>query len=572
MKAGTGHKPYFSRKAWRYFMQYYDGLHGRLLMAAVLSSLQVLLIVPVLFLVRHAFDVVIPEGNTRFLVYIGLGIFLLRILQGLAALWVRRMNVNLINKAIWRLRRGLLERLYQLSVDFYTHEDHRILHARIVQDSERLTHLSNALVSRIFPAVIISLALCIVLLFLNAYILLIILSVSPVLFLANRVMGRYIRDRVVGFQRVFERFSKGVLFVLRYMDLTRIQSAQHIEIDKQSEVLEELRHRTGSMTMIYAVNAQVQEVITGISGILIIILGGAAVIKGSMTLGDFLSFYLAAVYLNKNIQTITSAFPDVLAGNESMVTLQRLSEEALEEPYQGNHSLHFKGQLRLDKVVFGYEQKVVLNAVDLVIQPGTRTAIIGPNGAGKTTLIQLILGAYKPWSGTIHADGFPYEALDMTQLRQGMGVVMQHPLLFSGSIRDNITYGSPDVSQSDIEQALQVARADSFIHGLPQGIDSQIGEEGVMLSGGERQRIAIARALVRKPSLLILDEPTNHIDGADIGRIVEGLSSLPFQPAVLLISHDTQVIRLADRVYSIENQILKEMSHSGHTTIPKEER
>lgn len=553
----TSRFPLFSRQAWEYFARYYRGLYTRLGFSSLISASQVVLILPVILLVKYAFDIVIPEGKINMLVAIGIAIFLLRLINSGVSLWVRQMNITLINTAVFRLRSGLLHRLYSLPRSFYTREDHRILHARIVQDSERLTHLSNALISRIFPAVIISLALCVLLLFLNWYILLIILSVSPLLLLANRIMSRRIKDKVIVFQRVFENFSKGILFVLRYMDLTKIQSAQEEEIERQEKVLAELKEKTGSMTMVYALNSQLQEVLTGISGVLIIILGGAAVANGGMSLGDFLSFYIAAVYLNKNINTITSAFPDVLAGNESMVTLFKLANSPEVQPYQGSRKISFKGNIALNRLTFGYGDEPVLRGIDLDIEAGSQIAIIGANGAGKTTLIQLMMGFYRPWSGDILVDGMAYDELDMADLRRQLGVVMQNPLLFSGSIRDNMVYGSPDITDTEMQHALGLAMATQFIEKLPDGIDTQIGEEGVRLSGGERQRLAIARALVRKPRLLILDEPTNHIEYDDVGKIIQGIAQLPYKPTILLISHDLQVIQFAPKVYRLEKGMLQ---------------
>lgn len=541
----------FSKEAWLFFGRFYKGLHRRLIATSLGSAAQVVLIVPALLLIKYAFDEVIPEGRIDLLIYIGLAIVGLRLLNAASTLWMRHLNIKLINTAIFRLRQHLFERLYTLPRSFHTREDPRLMHARIVQDTERLTHLSTAIISKIFPSLLISAALCVVLFFLNVYLLLAVLAIGPILFVANRFMGKRIKQKVIVFQRSFEKFSKGTLFVLRYMDLTHIQSAQDEEVERQTMILDELREKTGSMAYIFAFNTQLQEVLTGLSGILIIILGGASVAAGSMSLGDFIAFYLAASFLNRHINMITSSFPDVLAGNESMLTLQALSERDEHLPYKGKKEISFLGELELKDVHFSYGEKEVLKGINLHIAPGEKIALIGANGAGKTTLIHLILGFYRPSSGSLSADGYPYDDLTMEGLRRSMGVVMQNPPLFAGSISENILYGNPDASQEDVIKACEAAGVDDLIRGLSDSYYTQIGEDGVRLSGGERQRLAIARALVRKPGLLILDEPTNHLDKNMVARIMSQVSDLEYHPAILLISHDAEVVSFADRVYKL---------------------
>ncbi|MBE0642321.1 MAG: ABC transporter ATP-binding protein, partial [Bacteroidales bacterium] len=360
------------------------------------------------------------------------------------------------------------------------------------------TQLSNSLISRILPSGIISFALIILLFVLNPWLMLSILALAPFIYWTNRRMGRRIQTKVIAFQRSFERFSQGILFVLRYMDLTRAQSAEIREKQRQQATLNQLREETDTMAVSFAVNAQVQELLTSLSGILIIILGGAAVALQWMSLGDFIAFYLAAGFLNRNVGFITSSLPDVVAGNESLVTLQALMEGPESLPYQGTDVLQFTGSIRMEEVVFGYGEVSVLKGTAIELSPGSKVAVIGPNGAGKTTLIQLILGHYRPSSGRLLADGHPYDTLDMVKQRRMIGLVAQNPLLFSGSVKENILYGNEDLDGSRLTEAVELSGLPYCLERLPDGIDTEIGEDGVRLSGGERQRIALARALIRR--------------------------------------------------------------------------
>jgi len=549
--------PFFSKEVWRYFVKLYDNNYKKLLASSVGSAAQVLLILPQVLLVRYAFDEVIAQKNISLLIMIGIAIFALRFSNSAVSLWMRNINIKIINTAIFRLREDLLLKLYNFSRSFHTMHDQKLIHARIVQDTERFCNMSNALVSRIFPAIFISFALAVILIFLNWTLFLIIIVLIPLLFFTNRSIGKLVKKRVIVFQRSFEKFSKGILFVLRYMDLTVIQSAQKEEIERQKAILTDLQSKTGGMAMIYAVNAQAQEVLTGLIGIIIIIIGGGAVALKMMTLGEFLSFYLACVFLNKYINTITTSIPDVIAGNESMITLYDLANTNEMAPYTGKKEIDFAGSISLESVSFSYDKKLILKDVNLKLMPGKKVVIIGQNGSGKTTLLSLIMGLYAPEIGKLLADDYEYNELDMVALRKSVGVVLQHPPLFSGSIRENILYGYQDAGEEQMLAASKLALSDEFIKALPDGYDTQIGDDGVLLSGGECQKIAIARALIRKPKLLLLDEPTNHLDVEAVQKILENLETLAHKPAVLLVSHDQNVIKFADSIFQLENCCLK---------------
>jgi ATP-binding cassette subfamily B protein len=254
----------------------------------------------------------------------------------------------------------------------------------------------------------------------------------------------------------------------------------------------------------------------------------------------------------RQVAPIVSGVPAILTGYESMVRLDRLLHAGGDEPYAGTRSIDFDGSLELDGVSFGYEARSVLENVDLHIAPGERVAIVGPNGAGKSTLVSLLLGLYRPDAGRVLAGGIPFDELDMGRLRRAIGVVLQDPVIFPGTVRDNIAYGRPDASDDEVRRAAAWATAD-FVEALPDGYATRVGDEGVRLSGGQRQRIAIARALLSCPALLILDEPTTHLDDAAINRLLENLRELPGSPTVIAVSHDPETELWADRVVHVRD-------------------
>ena len=566
MTARTERRParIFDLEAWRYFESCSPGNLGRLLFYGGAAAAQSLLLLPVLLLIRYAVDTVIPQQEVGLLVLIGAGIFALRAASGGVALWLRAAHVRVLKQAILRLREDLLRRLFLLSRAAYTQMDRDTTHARIVLDTERLDEMSHAVVARLVPAAFSAVVLVMVLAFLNVRLLALMLGLAPLLLVAARVTGRLVKRRVFLFQRAFETFSNGVLFVLQHMDLTLVQSFEAGEAERRSTDLRRLRDSSQHMAWVYALHGQLQSTVVTLCGVVILVAGGVAVAAHHMTIGEFLSFWVAAGLLNQHVMTIVGGIPDVIAGNESMVTLHRFATGCEPRPYAGREVIEFSGHIEVDGVDFGYRETSVLRELSLQVGPGATVAIVGPNGAGKSTILHLILGFYRPLRGELRADGVPYERLDLTDLRRRIGVVMQHPTFFAGTVRENISYGYPEATTDEIVRASRLALADEFIRELPRGYDTPIGEEGILLSGGEVQRIAIARALLRRPKLLILDEPTNHLERAMIHHLLQNLATLDDRPGVLLISHDRDVLDHADQLYRLEDGML--MPHGASAT------
>lgn len=539
--------------AWRYLTPYVKPRASQLVVYVIAAALQSVLTLPVFFLVRYAFDHAIPDKDVGLLVAIGAAIVAFRAVHSLVGLALRAFIVRIIKQIAFDMRSDLLSRLYALSRQFHARSDSAALHARIVQDTERVDTMCNALFSGMLPALLSAAVLLGFLTYLNWWLVLLGIGVLPLVWGANALTGRLVKRHVQAFQKAFEGFSRGTLFVLRHMDLTRMQAYEREEVRNQRNTLGELRDSGHRMSMSYAIHSHVQRNLTGLAGVILLVAGGAAVAHDTMTLGAFLAFFLAAGILNGAVDSVLGSVPNVITGNESLATLQKLMGDGQLDPYQGTKAIAFDGKISLSGVGFDYDEQPVLRGVDLDITPGQIVALIGPNGVGKTTIVHLILGFLRPSVGTIQTGGMSYDEIDMAGLRRDIGVVPQHPMFFTGTVRENICYGRPDASDEDIRAALHTAQATSFIASLPQGLETPIGDNAVMTSGGQKQRLAIARALISHPKLLILDEPTNHLDGAAMAELLAALAGLPERPGIVIISHNETVLRIADRIYELRD-------------------
>jgi ATP-binding cassette subfamily C protein len=227
--------------------------------------------------------------------------------------------------------------------------------------------------------------------------------------------------------------------------------------------------------------------------------------------------------------------------------------EAEEEPRGGTQHATLDQSLALRGVTVEYDGRTILDGVDVEVPSGSITAMFGPSGSGKTTIADLFVGFVKPRGGSVEVDGIPLGELDMTAWRRGIGYVAQELLLLNDTIRTNVTLGDAAISDEAVEQALRDADAWEYVSKLPGVLDAPVGERGALLSGGQRQRIQIARALVLKPRLLVLDEATAALDAQTEAAVLSTIAHLRGRTTVVAISHQPSIVEVADRVYRVED-------------------
>lgn len=256
------------------------------------------------------------------------------------------------------------------------------------------------------------------------------------------------------------------------------------------------------------------------------------------------------------------AYQNVLAAESAYWAIHDLVSDAerQREVSTGTTPPRFTRAITFERVSFGYREVPVLREVSLEMPAGKVVAITGASGAGKTTLADLLLGLFRPERGTIRIDGVPLEEIDIAAWRAMVGYVPQEVVLFHDSVLTNLTLGETDLTREDAEAALRAAGAWDFVSGLPEGIDTVVGERGTLLSGGQRQRLAVARALIRRPRLLILDEATSALDPETEAEICANLKALSRQSGltILAISHQLAWVEAADKVYHLDRGVIRE--------------
>ena len=300
---------------------------------------------------------------------------------------------------------------------------------------------------------------------------------------------------------------------------------------------------------------------TRFATLLVLVVGAWLSFRGSLTYGELVAFVLYVNVLLKPIEKISALlelYPKGMAGFKRFVELLKLepdvqdAEDAIDVPY-------LRGDIRFNNVSFGYEPgRPILKNINLEIQAGETIAIVGPTGAGKTTICSLIPRFYDVTEGSITIDGIDIRKMTKRSLRSQIGIVQQDVFLFTGTLRENIAYGKLDATDEEIWDAVRRAHLEEFVSGLPDGLDTQVGERGMKLSGGQKQRIAIARMFLKTPPILILDEATSALDTETERLIQQALDELAENRTTLVIAHRLATIRNADRIIVIDEHGIAE--------------
>lgn len=459
------------------------------------------------------------------------------------------------NRMVLRLRRDLTQHLFRLSLKF--HDKSRVgdLLYRAAYDTQTLQTLLCGAIVPLLTGTLTCVGIAAVMLSVDATLTLVALATAPVLAVLIHLFGR----RIEGLSRMYHERESGLastiqesLSSIRTIKAFTLEEWAHRMLDRQAG--ESLEANQRKVVTELAFNTSV-GVAMALGSAAVILLGARAVLNGTLFPGDIVVFlsYVTMLY-----QPLSSVSYSTGVARSSIAQLGRLHEILDEEPevrnLPGAVALpRVSGDLELQSVSFRYEDdQSCLEEISLRIRAGQVVGLVGKTGSGKSTLVQLLMRFYDPAAGRVTLDGHDLKSLDLRWLRQQFSIVMQDPLLFSGTILENIGYGRPEAKKRDIEEAARLAQADEFIRKLPNGFHSMLGERGVNLSGGQRQRLSIARAFLKNAPILILDEPTSALDPATEEALLTALEQLMKGRTTLIIAHRLSTLRRADLVVVLE--------------------
>ena len=449
------------------------------------------------------------------------------------------------------MRREVYAHLQSLSLSFFHRRRTGSLMSALTSDVPKLQDAAMRL-KDVVATPVQAVSVLALMFAMNGRLTLFALVAVPVIYLAIQVMTRRLRSISDESQQRLGEVTSVMEETLSAPRIVRAFSAEQREIARFEHV--SLRAMAVQIKSVRR-NARLGPVVDviGAFGIALILwFGGNEILQGRQQVGDLIAFVLLASQMANTFSAMGSLLG---SGEEMMGAADRLFREVLDvmpeiqDASDAAVLTEVKGHIRFENVDFAYEPgKPALHNINLEIEPGQVVALVGETGAGKSTLADLVPRFYDPTRGAVLIDGHDLRNVTVASLRHHIGIVPQETLLFSGTLRDNIAYGRPDATDEEIEAAARAANAESFIQSLPMRYATLIGERGATLSGGERQRIAIARALLANPRILILDEATSALDASTEALVQEALDTLMRGRTTLVIAHRLSTIINADRI------------------------
>lgn len=528
------------------------------LVGAILILLTSLLGFPVPLITRYLVDKVILDRQIALLAGALLLLAGLK-LGGLLAGTLQRFYFGFFEqRVILDIQHHLLDRTLHFPKSFFDSKEVGYLMSRLMGDVNGLRWFFSSTLVYILSSFLRFLGGVFFLFYLKWQLAIVVLLVLPILVLCVRFFAR--RIRVLSHQGM-EQQANVTRTVQESLSATSLIKAFSSEKSTVKRIMSELRRafRIGMerITIDSAANLAI-GLAPEISRLLVLIAGAYWVIMDQWTLGSLLAFQAYIGYVYGPAQFLAAAnlhLQNALASLERVSALFDIVPE--ENTDKGKCVDRLRGEIEFDNISFSYNDRdMVLEDVCFSAAPGEWIAIVGPSGVGKTTLLSLILGFYKPASGKIRFDGLPQEEYRLSSLRKRIGYVSQNPSLLSGTIMDNLRYGNEDAGKERVVRMAKAAGIHDFITSLPGGYQEELGERGINLSEGQRQRLALARALIKEPDILVLDEPTSALDSLTERSIFDVLPALVRGKTLFVVAHRLSTIRGAKRILLLNEKRL----------------
>ena len=448
------------------------------------------------------------------------------------------------------LRGALVRKLQQLSITYHKEMQSGRLQSKIMRDVEAIETLSQQLFTNVLT-ILLNLIVAFTVTGLRSRTVLVFFVIcGPVAALTMVAFKNQIKRTNSSFRKEMETTSAKVMEMVELIPVTRAHALEEEEIGKMENQLSSVAKSGYRLDIVQANFGAVGWCVFQIFQVLCLGFTGYLAFHGSTTVGDITLYQTYFSTIVNQISNFINLLPIISKGLESVNSVGEVLLANDVENNKGKLKLkNVRGEFDFEDLCFAYgSNKPVLNHLNLHVAQGETIALVGESGAGKSTILNMVIGFNKPDSGRILLDGFDMDTINLHSYRKHIAVVPQTSILFSGTIRDNITYGISNVSEEKLNKIIEAANLKGFIDSLPDGLNTVVGEHGGKLSGGQRQRISIAQALIRDPEIIILDEATSALDSISEKEIQDALNNLTKNRTTFIVAHRLSTIKGADKI------------------------
>jgi ABC-type multidrug transport system fused ATPase/permease subunit len=501
----------------------------------------------------------LEQSHHQILDYIVIGLIIIAVSYGISAYFRTSSVAKVSRHFVADLRKDLIEKLEILSLDIHSKYGSGELLSRTMLDTQTLRPFVESSVIKTSVNVVRMSYPVVMLFILNPFLALLATSVLPVHWLIARKLQKKLHESSRQAAKSQSRLNATMKENLDGIETIQTSNAEKHSIKKIFEQAEKVE---SDQVQTQKYSGMISGFVWGLTGLGLALIwwqGGLAVLAEKMTIGTLIAFTGLALFAYEPLRNFTQV---INAYQKGVVSAERIQEildtsSSIQDLSANPIKIH-KGRIEFRNVYFSYpsipynQREQVLNNINLSIEPNMLTAIVGKNGSGKSSLLKLIARLYDPTEGQVLIDDQDIKKVQLESLRSQIAVVPQTPVIFSGTVFENILIGKPDATVEEMEKACRSSDVLKFSVNLDKGLNTILGAGGVNLSGGEAQRIAIARALIRKPKILLLDEPSSSLDLESEASIMETLNHLKKDMTIILVGHHLQAISNADRVIVID--------------------
>ena len=449
------------------------------------------------------------------------------------------------------LRRALVRKLQQLSISYHKETQSGRLQSKIMRDVEAVETLSTQMFLSILN-IALNIAIALIVTINKSLVVFIFFLLTTPIAAATMVFFRNVmKKRNNEFRKEMEETSARVMEMVELIPVTRAHALEEEEVQKMSGQLFAVAEKGYRLDVIQSLFGSVGWAIFQIFQVVCLGFTGFLAIKGTVMPGDITLYQSYFATIVSQVSSLMSLIPTIAKGIESV---NSIGEVLLEDDIEQNEGKEIikdiYGEFDFKDVTFRYNNidRPVLHNLNLHVDKGETIALVGESGAGKSTILNLVIGFNQVNSGEVLIDGHNMKDIDLRSYRKYLAVVPQTSILFSGTTRDNITYGVDNVDEATLDEIVKAANLTDLINSLPDGLDTMVGEHGGKLSGGQRQRISIARALIRNPKVIVLDEATSALDSISEKLIQEALNNLTKDRTTFIVAHRLSTIKDADKI------------------------
>ena len=479
------------------------------------------------------------------------------ILQNIpTTMWRWRIVSKMLRRTSAGIKCAVIRKLQSLSITYHKDLESGKIQSKFLKDTDSIDSLFNMLMFSIIPNVIGVIVATGISVYKNGLVSLFFLFVIPVNVGLSFLFRKTIRNRYRDYRLKTEKMSTRLSTMVEMVAVTKAHGLEETEFSAVSDAIKGLEGSGLEMDKTNAKFGASAWVVSVMLSAVCLIFCAILAVNGNISIGEVVLYQSLFTTISGYVSALVNIVPQLGSGFEALRSVSEIMNvKDVEVSIAKKDAVKIEGDVEFEHVSYKYPNtnQFVIKDLNFSVKKGECIAVVGASGSGKSTIMNLIIGLLRPVDGQILIDGKPLDEYNLSEYRHNLSVVPQNSILFSGTIRENITYGLEKYSEEELSAVVEKANLNEFIKDLPNGIDTVIGEHGDKLSGGQKQRITIARALIRNPSILILDEATSALDNISEYHVQQAISSSIRGRTTFIVAHRLSTIRDADRILVMEN-------------------